>query len=40
MKIIFQDYAGDLTNDKKKELTARLERVKYISYSNFAMPSV
>ena len=40
MKIIFEDYAGELSNDKKKELTAKLQREKYTSYSNFAMPSV
>ena len=30
MKITFEDYAGELTNDKMKELTAKLKKAKHL----------
>lgn len=30
MKITFEDYAGELTNDKMKELTAKLKKPKHL----------
>ena len=30
MKITFEDYAGELTNDKMKELIAKLKKPKHL----------